>query len=395
MAATFLSYLGIWSQFFKQIILLDKDEKKLFKYEKKFKTVVFAINKDSTNEFLILLKKNKIGYIVDLSNAETEVILKAVLKYGLASYINTSFGVAQSSPLGETLINFLKKREELNKQSKVPHILFSGMNPGVVNSWVQYGIKNFGKPKDVQEFEFDNTNYFLKKSSNVVTWCVEDFLDEAIFDSSEIMIGKRKVKHLYPNSLKNLFNVSDLFKPIYKIPKNVLGGIMAHEEAITLADKNNISFQYIYAYNQPTFKKLALYYDSNIRINYNDIKLIDPSRKLIGEDVIAVRLEYSDQYVYYFNSVKNKSLKNHTATSFQVVVGVYAALAVVLFQKKKKGIFFPEDLIENDYLDFVISNLDVFEIVISKKNSKILSKRKLEIEQEKPYFNIRHNYAGI
>ena len=96
--------------------------------------------------------------------------------------------------------------------------------------------------------------------------------------------------------------------------------------------------------------------------------IINRGTPLDGSDNIGVVLNYSDKKVYYFNSVSNSSIIGTNATYFQVVVGVFAALLTLLFDKLYKKLYFTEDLFNNIYKNYVFDNMRVQEFVFSKRN---------------------------
>lgn len=362
---------------FKKIVLVDKKNNFAKKATSKIKRIEMNIHIDSVNDLLKLMKNEKIDIVIDLSNATTNVVFDVIKKYRKASYINTSLSVEQSVSLGKELSKWLRTKEQESLKQNMPHIFFTGMNPGVVNVWVEYGIKKFGKPKSFTEFEFDNTNYKGKSANNIVTWCVEDFLDEAVFDSSEIVNGK-KIEYLHSNSIKNTEKINQHINYALQSKAEIIAGLMAHEECITLGNKHNINCKYYYAYNQQTMRKIMDNYAKNIKISYEDLVLVDHNKKLVGADTIIALLEYPDKKVYYINTVKNSEVKKMTATAYQVIVGIFAALEVLLFDNLKAGIFLPEDLLNTRYAKYVFSKLSTYEIIVSN-NAKKNQKRKLVV----------------
>jgi len=90
-----------------------------------------------------------------------------------------------------------------------------------------------------------------------------------------------------------------------------------------------------------------------------------------GADSIGVALEYPDKRVYYLNSVSNLAMIGTNATYFQVVIGIFAALFTLVFDRLKPQVYFVEDLWDTHYRYFMFDNLRVQEYVFQKQHGSL------------------------
>lgn len=241
------------------------------------------------------------------------------------------------------------------------------MNPGAVNIWATVGVKKFGIPKEITEFEYDTSRFIKHHKEKMVTWCVPEFIVELVTDPAEIILGNHKIKSMYPNGLYHQEDLKHLFEPILKIDHYPKGCIVTHEECVTLGNRWNIPMKFLYTVNQETIHHIKRIYDENGKIEEKDLVLgknfDDP---LIGSDNIAIRLEYEDKAVYYFNSACNENLKECSGTDFQVTIGVFAALFTLLQNDLQGGIYYPEDLLDTFFSKFLTDNMMIQEFVFEK-----------------------------
>ncbi len=111
-------------------------------------------------------------------------------------------------------------------------------------------------------------------------------------------------------------------------------------------------------------------YESKGTVTEADLELGDNIKDpLIGSDNIAIRLDYGDRYVYYFNTIANKTLKESSATDYQVTVGVFATLFTLLENQLKPGVHFTEDLLSAFFPKFLSDNMMIREYVFQKKTN--------------------------
>lgn len=367
---TTLFYLKNHRSLFGKLVLSDQKEfqqddfEKLSELDAKF--IKFHINSKNKEAFSSFLTKIAPDIILDLSDAPSEFVDEVVFEYGKASYISCAFCTESFAPLGEALNEWINKQQKAPKP-KMPHIFFTGMNPGSVNVWAAIGAKKFGIPKEITEFEYDTSRFMKKHKEKMVTWCVPEFIIELVTDPAEIILGDHRLKSMYPNGLYHKEDLEPLFSPILKLKHYPKGCVVTHEECVTLGNRWNIPMKFLYTVNQETIRHIKKIYDEAGKVEAKDLILgknfDDP---LVGSDNIALRLEYEDKAVYYFNSSNNENLKECSGTDFQVTVGIYAALLTLLQNDLKPGIYYTEDLMTTFFPKFLTDNMMIQEFVFEK-----------------------------
>lgn len=372
LAHSILVYMKNHRSLFGELTLLDQNDFHQDNFEKlselNAKFLKFEIDPKNKKEFLDLLKKTSPDIVLDLSNAPTEFVSEVIFEYGKASYICCAF-CNDDVPLGEAMNEWIDKKQKKSKPN-LPHIFFTGMNPGTVNIWASIGVEKFGVPTEITEFEYDTSHFMKKHKEKMVTWCVPEFITEVASDPSEIILGDHKVKIMYPNALYHHEDLKPLFEPIFKLESYPKGCVVAHEECITLGNRWNIPMKFLYTVNQETMRYIKKIYDEKGKIEESDLVLgknfDDP---LVGSDNIAMRLEYEDKAVYYFNPAYNENLKECSGTDFQVTVGVYAALFTLLKEDLDGGIYYTEDLMDTVFPKFLTDNMMIQEFVFEKEKN--------------------------
>jgi homospermidine synthase len=375
-ANAFLHHLSDYRNLFNKVVLLDRDNKvledtfidhELLNYTFIHKDIVLP---EKEKEYLGLLSENKIDVVLDITDMNSLEIIAATNKAGI-SYINTAMNDDKKT-VSELLREIYPKKNKINK---APHILCTGMNPGNVNMWVRYGIEKFGIPKGLTHFEYD-TSKVAKKWHPMMTWSIHEFLIEAVRDPSGIVLGKNKVKKLLPNALENRKSMERILKPIMKLNTYPQGLTVLHEENLSIGFKYNIPSKFIYAVNPKTMDVLTKIYERKGNVTKNDLELGDNTNEILdGADSIGVILDYHDKQVYYFNTISNVAVIGTNATYTQVIVGIFAAIFTLLFDKLKPAVYFVEDLYDTHYRYFMFDNMRIQEFVFSKhKNSLKLNK---------------------
>jgi saccharopine dehydrogenase-like NADP-dependent oxidoreductase len=370
-AHTTLVYLKNHRHLLNNLVLLDQRAFKEDNFEslKELDATFVHLRLEEKNrkKFLALLKKEKIDIILDLSDAPTELMADMIFEYGDASYVCCAFCTESYAPLGEALNEWIDVQAKAKKPKK-PHIFFTGMNPGNVNMWAAIGAQKFGKPLELTEFEYDTSRFMKHHKEKLVTWCVPEFVVELVTDPAEIILGDHKIKSMFPNGLYHTEDLEPLFSPIWKLPKYPKGCIVTHEECVTLGNRWNIPCRFIYTVNEATMNFIKKTYEEKGKIEDSDLMLgTNTKDPLLGSDNIALRLEYKDKAVYYFNSASNENLKECSGTDYQVSVGVFAALFTLLNDDLKKGgIYYPEDLLDTTFPKFLTDNMMIQEFVFEK-----------------------------
>jgi hypothetical protein len=375
-ANSFLHYLVHYRPLFNKLILLDKRKNVLsdpyichkdLNYSFIHKELKFPRDEEYYQK---LLKKNKINVVLDVTDADSIPLIEATNRAGI-NYINTAMNDDKKN-IVELIYDVYPRRNKINKAR---HILCAGMNPGVVNMWVRYGIEKFGVPKEIIHFEYD-TAKIAKKWKPMMTWSIKEFLVENVRDPSGVALGRGEVKQLFPNALKYRVNMKSILQPILKLDKYPRGFVVLHEENLTIAQKYNVPSKFIYAINLQTMENLIKIYQKRKKVTAKDLIKGDNTNVILdGSDNIGVILRYKDKDVYYFNTIPNNTVMGTSATYLQTVIGVFAALFVLLYDNLSKGVYFPEDLFNTHFKSYVFENMRVQEFVFKKQKTglKILS----------------------
>ncbi|RJQ35069.1 hypothetical protein C4556_00965 [Candidatus Parcubacteria bacterium] len=360
---------------FGKLILLDRNNKVLrdiyldherLKYE--FLEVELMLP-DRVDEYHRILREHAIDIVLDITDMDSLPFIEAT-NDAAVSYVNTGMNDEKLS-IEETVIRAFEKKESYNK---APHILCSGMNPGNVNMWVRYGIYRFGVPNEIIHFEYD-TSKFVRQWHPMMTWSVHEFLVECVRDTTGKILGRgrEKVEQLLPNALEHRKNMHAILSPIMKFDKYPDGMITMHEECVSIGNKYDIPSQFVYAVHPKTMDLLVKIYEKKGNVSKDALELgNNTSEMLDGADNIGVALEYKDKRVYYFNTIPSVAIIGTNATFTQVIVGVFAALNVLISDELQPGAYFPEDLFDTCYRHFVFDNMRVQEFVFQKGRNEHL-----------------------
>lgn len=387
-ANAFLHYLANYREYFSKLILIDKNDKILrdsYINHRKLDYVFIKKKIDidfRENEYLRILRKYKIDIVLDITDMDSIPIIKSTAKTKV-SYINTAINGEES--VDEMLYQIFDEKKDFKNNIS---ILCTGMNPGVVNMLARYGIEKYGKPEEIIHFEYDSSKS-IQHFNPSVTWSIHEYLVESIRDPGGLMLGRRKVKRLFPNALSNKKNMKDILSRIMKMSVYPFGLPVLHEENVTLSEKYDIPSQFIYSLNIPTMNKIINIYSKKKNVTRKDLELANnTSHVLDGSDTIGLILKYKNKNIYYVNSEANNSIIGTSATYNQVITGIFAAIFSLIFGNIKKGLYFTEDLYEEYFKHFVFDNMRVSEYVFSK--DKLLSfNPEIKLKKEK---NFEHIY---
>jgi hypothetical protein len=298
--------------------------------------------------------------VFDLSDMDTLPILAATDASGV-SYVSTSINGSQQT-LSELM---LQVRAYGDRKTRMPHVLCSGMNPGVVNMWVRHGVEHFGVPREIVHFEYD-TSTPADGWKPLVTWSPKEFLTESVWDASGY-VHEGKAFNLATPAIHRLINMRSILKPIMKLKEYPEGLLVLHEENLTLGSRWGVSSKFIYALHPTTMRHLQQLYLKQGRVRLSDIVVGDNNTmQLGGSDTIGVCLIYPRRRVYYMHSLPNASVVGTNATCAQVAVGVYSALLTLLGERLEQRIHFPGDLYHTLYRHVAFSNMRVERSVFSR-----------------------------
>lgn len=324
---------------------------------------------EEEKSYLKLLKKNRIDIVLDLTDMDSLPVIESTNKAKI-SYVNTAMN-DEKREVYNLVSEIISKKGKL---ANAPHILCTGMNPGVVNLWVKQGADKFGVPDEIVHFEYDSSKV-AEKWEPAITWCLNEFLMETVNDPTGVMLGRDKIRVLRPNALENKRPMKSILSPIMKLDKYPSGFTVLHEENITLSNRYDVPSKFIYAVNMKTMEKMMKVYKEKKKVTEKDLMHGDNSEKILsGSDNIGVLLDYKDKKVYYFNTMPNEVVMGTNATYTQVIAGVLSAIFTLLFDKVEKGINFPEDLYDTYYRNYILDNLRTQEFVFRKRKGKLVLK---------------------
>lgn len=361
-------------EMFGKLFLLDKsetflqnpyiDHKKL-NYQFICKTLTFP---ESEVYYATFLESKKIDIVLDLTDMDSIPILTFTNTAGV-SYVNTAMNDENRYVSDLVFDVYAHKKKFTNAR----HILCTGMNPGIVNMWVKYGIENFGVPKEVFHFEYD-TSVIAAGWQPMMTWSLHEFIVELVTDPTGKMLGKNKLQRLLPNGLHHRVDMKAILSPIMQLDAYPKGFQVLHEENLSISQQYNIPSQFIYGFNMQTMDALVALYKKHKTIRYADLIHGDnTSYPLLGEDNIGVLLRYNDKNVYYFNSIANQSVIGTNGTYSQVIVGIFAALSVLLVNHElDNGVYFVEDLYKTYFKQYMFEHMKVEEYVFASKDNELL-----------------------
>jgi hypothetical protein len=320
------------------------------------------------NYYRHLLRRHRIGIVLDLTDADTLPVLGATDTAG-ASYVCTSLNDERLNVVD--LVNTLHPSR--HEARNAPHILCSGMNPGVVNIWVHHAVRRYGVPQAVIHFEYDTSTTIPWRP--VVTWSRREFLTEAVWESTgEVVNGRPRL--FATNSLENRQDLRAIMQPVDGAAVIPRGLLVLHEENLTQGRNLGISSKFIYALHPKTMAHVVRCWRKRGRVRISDLEIGDnTSRPLTGEDTIGVCLEYPRRRVYYRHSLANSAVVGTNATCAQVVIGVYAALFTLLRNRLAPRIYFAGDLYDTTYRHVILGNIHVEHFVFAKRNGALVLRR--------------------
>jgi saccharopine dehydrogenase-like NADP-dependent oxidoreductase len=306
---------------------------------------------------LELIKKESVTIVVDVTDADTAFIADQIIAQGQASYLCTAFCLEKP---GSPLEQQMRWMKTLPKNPAKPHILFSGMNPGVMNMLAAEGIRRHGLPESLVEFEYDSSSWIHHPSRHIITWSLSQFLAEMVEEPAEYMVGKETVAYAQLNAFFHCADMRNLLSPFLSLKTSPHGCVTAHEECVTLAERYNIPVTFIYSVHPETMNYLWKAVIAQEKVT--DIVIgNNVTKRLSGADSIGMALAYEDRRVSYFTTLKNTAVHGISATSYQVIIGILGGLSSLLTDNLPAKIYCTEDLPVDTYLPFVTTHLSVQE----------------------------------
>ena len=351
-----------------KLVLVDKQEPLLDdrflphqKLDYEFKKMAIDVEKRQ-QDYLRLLKTHGIDIVIDLSVNETRAMLEVADRAGV-SYINTGVANRPGENFSEVVLDLVKRK---TSSWNAPHILCSGMNPGVVNMWVRRGIEKSGVPKSIVHFEYD-TGQPVDGGVPIIAWSRETLVDEIVNDPAGYVEGRNKIRLVQPNPLKNRVSMEEVLRPIMSLPVYPKGFLLLHEENITLGHEYNVPSRFIFSLKTETMDYLEEVYDKNREVPLDTLALGDNKKVLLkGEATVGVCLEYEDAREYFFNTTAQGAILGVSGSCLQVAAGLHAALWTVIEDPLAKRVYFVEDLLGTTCERLMMDNLPMQQVVIRK-----------------------------
>ncbi len=384
-ARAFLRRLGGWRGHFGRVVLLDKNEHVLadrflehhrLNYEFVRRRLRFP---DDAAHYRQLLRRYEIDITLDVTDMDTLPVLEATDAAGV-SYVCTALN-DDKRHVAE-LVALLEAQRATKRRA--PHILCSGMNPGVVNIWVWHGVRHYGLPREVVHFEYD-TSRLANGWRPILTWSRRQYLTEVVWDPTGKVVDGKTVM-LRTNALQNREPMRSLLKPVMPLDSYPDGWLVLHEENLTLGQRLGVSSKFIYAIDQRTMDHLTRRWRQRGTLRVSDLDIGDnTAAPLEGADTVGVCLEYDRRRIYYLSSLPNIAVPGANATGAQVAVGVYAALLTLLRERLPPRLYSVTDLYDTVYPQILFSNMRVEHFVFAKrKRSLILRKHRASLRPRLP-----------
>lgn len=280
-----------------------------------------------------------INILLDVTDLSTSPLLRFAQAADVG-YINTMLN-GDTATVVEVFEQLVAVRDSFGG---TPHLLCSGMNPGVVNVWVMQAIERFGKPLRICFFEHD-TSVPLVACAPHITWSRKEFLEEAVVEPSGRIGDDGAFEMLLPNAISHLADMTPLLEPIKALEAYPHGIVTIHEEVLSLGSSLKVPAEFVYAVHPRTLSYLRSQYRAHRHIAEDELVLADNvDVPLEGSDLVGVWLDYDDKKVCYYNEYFNSDAIGTNATYTQVAVGVLAGLRAMIHLQVPAGLNFPEDI---------------------------------------------------
>ncbi|HEU5069932.1 MAG TPA: hypothetical protein VFV96_05925 [Verrucomicrobiae bacterium] len=381
-AQAFLQRLAARWRDFGRVVLLDLDDgvrrnpyldHESLNYEFVQRRLRFP---DETMDYHRLLRQHGINVVLDVTDLDTQPVLNATDAAGV-SYVNTALNESGRG-IAEVVSDLHPTRTD---QRQAPHILSSGMNPGVVNLWVWHGFQQHGTPLEIVHFEYD-TSVPATGWRPMITWSRKEFLTETVWEpAGQVVNGALRM--CSGNAVQHREDLRSIMQPLIELQEYPRGMLVLHEENVKLGSRLGASSRYVYAIHPRTMAYMEQLLRQRGRVEIGDLELGDnTSIPLAGSDTIGVCLRYADRRVYYLNSLANSEVTGTNATCAQVAVGADAALHALFSERLAPRIYFASDLYDTVYSDVVFGALRVEHFVFEKLNGSLV--QRLHIPQLRP-----------
>ncbi|RMG62166.1 MAG: hypothetical protein D6709_12525 [Chloroflexi bacterium] len=321
-------------------------------------------------ELAPICTRHAIGIVLDLTDARSLPILKATHRAG-ASYINTMLNDERFT-VPEQHAQILSCRAEFANR---PHLLCTGMNPGIVNHWVSQAIVRHGRPHEIAFFEFDSSapaDMPPHECAPFITWSRKEFLHEIAEEPGGRLSDGGEIEWLRPNALSHPVDMRPHLAPIVARSSYPRGMLLLHEEVVTLGRRFNLPASFTYGIHPASLAALRSSWLSNDRLTVADLLLADNvTVPLAGSDLVGVWLKYDDRDVRIFNVMHNRDLRGTNDTYRQVAVGVLAGIRAMAHGQIPCGVHFVEDLDSPVFAETVRTHMVVQEHIVWKPQPEV------------------------
>ncbi|MFC1465435.1 MAG: saccharopine dehydrogenase NADP-binding domain-containing protein [Candidatus Brachytrichaceae bacterium NZ_4S206] len=316
-------------------------------------------------ELAPILARHAIKIVLDLTDARSFPILRATHRAG-ASYINTMLNDERFT-VPEQHAQILSCRAEFGSR---PHLLCTGMNPGIVNHWVSQAITRHGRPHEIAFFEFDSSapaDMPAHECAPFITWSRKEFLHEIAEEPGGRMGYGGEIEWLQPNALSHPVDMRQHLAPILERLNYPRGMVLLHEEVVTLGRRFNLPTSFTYGIHPTSLAALHASWLNNEPLTVESLLLADNvTIPLTGSDLVGVWLKYDDRDVRIFNVMHNRGLRGTNATYRQVAIGVLAGLRALAHGQAPRGLHFVEDLDAPIFAETVRAHMIMQEHIVWK-----------------------------
>ena len=240
--------------------------------------------------------------------------------------------------------NFLDNRPTASKK---PHIVASGMNPGVVNAMAEDIVRAHDAPDSIVVWEYDNSaphDGVFKNS--MTTWCLGESHDEITCDWNFEVIEEGTVL-LHEDALDcpaEDYRQCGVPLDALPIPPEADAFLVGHEECIYMGWRHDTASKFVYGLHPENMKW--------IRRNSYDGKptlLVGaPDQPIAGRDIVGVSCRYDEeglwrgQYCLLENSTATPPDTN--ATCLLVAAGIAASALVLVQHPPKPGVYLTHEV---------------------------------------------------
>lgn len=369
-AQAFLQRLSRWRAELGGLVLLDQNDRVVrdphLPHERLDYVFVHHVLHfpEDTVRYQDLLRRHAVDVVLDVTDLDTLPVWAATDALGV-SYINTGLNdAARNMATLWTSMQALAARP-----TRAPHLLSSGMNPGIVNLWVWHAYRHYGPPREIVHFEYDDSEP-ADGWRPLITWSPKEFLAETVWEPTGRVVAG--VVQPYPtNALQQQESLRPVLAPVLRRAAYPRGFLILHEENIALGQRLGVSSKYLYSIHPRTRAWLEQRWRECGRIEVADLEVGDNTTvPLIGADTIGVCLEYPQWRIYYLHSLANVAVRGANATCAQVAVGIEAALTVWLRERLAPRIYFAHDLYDTCYREVIFRELPVEHRMLEQVNGQ-------------------------